>query len=132
MQKFKVGDRVKLTDNDYYHAEFGSLGTIIRDDGDEAPLIKWDNKGEWYCNEDRLEIHCEPSESDSIVHSPTHYTQGEIETIDYIKDTLTPEEFKGYIKGNVIKYISRELLKGKEVDLQKAEWYLHYLNTGEK
>ena len=66
------------------------------------------------------------------VSSPSHYTEGEIETIDFIRDKLSQEEFKGYIKGNVIKYITREAHKGKYEDLQKAEWYLHYYNTGEK
>lgn len=70
--------------------------------------------------------------SNDTVKSPSHYTQGEIETIDFIQDKLTREEFKGYIKGNVIKYVTREALKGKTEDLQKAEWYLHFYNTGEK
>ena len=38
------------------------------------------------------------------VHKPTHYMQGHIETIDKIKLLLTPEEYVGYLKGNVIKY----------------------------
>jgi len=66
------------------------------------------------------------------VRSPKHYTQGLIETIDFIEDKLTREEFVGYIKGNVLKYISRANHKNGEEDLQKAEWYLHFLNTGEK
>lgn len=56
------------------------------------------------------------------VNSPTHYTHGGIETIDYI-------ESKGlnYHLGNVVKYVSRcghksgtDPLK----DLKKARWYL--------
>ena len=34
----------------------------------------------------------------SIINKPYHYTQGNIETIDKIEDTLTPEEFRGYVK----------------------------------
>ena len=55
---------------------------------------------------------------------PSHYTQGDIETIDYIRDKLTEEEFVGYCKGNILKYISRELHKNGTEDLRKAQVYL--------
>ena len=58
------------------------------------------------------------------VHQPAHYTQGAIETIDYIRDTLTVEEFIGYCTGNAMKYLSRWRLKGGVEDLQKAHVYL--------
>lgn len=60
---------------------------------------------------------------DAVQH-PMHYNSGRIEVIDIIKDQLTPEEFRGYIKGNVIKYITRERLKNGVEDLRKAEKYL--------
>ena len=60
------------------------------------------------------------------VNSPSHYNQGSIETIDMIKGSMSTEEFKGFLKGNVIKYVSRAEFKGKETeDLQKARWYLN-------
>lgn len=62
----------------------------------------------------------------SNVHSPSHYTHGEIETIDYIRDKLTKEEFIGYCVGNVIKYTSRYRLKGGKEDLEKANVYLKW------
>ena len=61
------------------------------------------------------------------VNSPEHYRQGDIECIDAIQAALTPEEFRGYIKGNVLKYIWRERLKGGAESLQKAQWYLRRL-----
>ena len=61
------------------------------------------------------------------VNSPDHYTQGGIETIDIIKAKLTPEEFAGYCKGNVIKYVTRANLKGGLEDLKKAAVYLDWL-----
>lgn len=61
------------------------------------------------------------------VNSPDHYTQGGIETIDIIKAKLTPEEFAGYCKGNVIKYVTRANLKGSLEDLKKAAVYLDWL-----
>lgn len=61
------------------------------------------------------------------VNSPKHYTTGGIECIDYIQDKLTEEEFRGYIKGNVLKYITRERHKNGNEDLKKAKWYLDRL-----
>ena len=60
------------------------------------------------------------------VNSPSHYTYGDIETIDYIRDKLTDHEFVGYCIGNVIKYISRHRHKGGKEDLQKALVYLKW------
>ena len=34
-----------------------------------------------------------------------HYRHGEIECIDAIQAALTPEEFRGFCKGNVLKYV---------------------------
>jgi len=62
------------------------------------------------------------------VSSPKHYTQGGIETIDFMKAKLSAEEFAGFCLGNVIKYCTRAKHKGRFVeDLQKARWYLDCL-----
>ena len=58
------------------------------------------------------------------VNHPAHYKQGDIECIDAIEAALTPEEFRGYCKGNAMKYIWRERHKGQNESLQKAVWYL--------
>ena len=58
------------------------------------------------------------------VNQPEHYRQGEIECIDAIEAALTPEEFAGYCKGNLIKYAWRERHKGGKESLMKAQWYL--------
>lgn len=61
-----------------------------------------------------------------MVSSPPHYRQGGIECIDAIEAALTPEEFRGYCKGNALKYCWRLGLKGDRVeDAQKAVWYLN-------
>lgn len=64
--------------------------------------------------------------SDKI--NPAHYKNKSIETIDCIQSQLSSEEFKGYCKGNALKYISRSGLKyenTEEDDLMKAQWYLN-------
>jgi len=58
------------------------------------------------------------------VDHPSHYTFGEIEVIDYIKDKLTTDQLIGYFIGNVLKYTSRWEHKGGVEDLKKAQVYL--------
>ena len=65
------------------------------------------------------------------VNNPSHYTQGGIECIAAIKSALTPEEYRGYCKGNIIKYIWRERSKGGHVSIAKAEWYIKRLIENE-
>jgi len=59
------------------------------------------------------------------VNSPPHYNQNHkgIECIEAIEAALTPEEFKGYVKGNIIKYTWRERYKNKDEDIRKMHWY---------
>ena len=61
------------------------------------------------------------------VNHPSHYTDGGIECIEAIEAQLTPEEYRGYLKGNVAKYVWREQHKGGIESLEKAEWYLKRL-----
>lgn len=65
--------------------------------------------------------------SKDMVNHPSHYTQGKIEVIKIMEDQLTAEEYRGYIKGQVIKYITREKYKNGLEDLEKADWYLRHL-----
>lgn len=63
----------------------------------------------------------------NLILNSKHYS-GKIETIDYMKDKLTDEQFEGYLMGNVIKYLSRYNKKDKEYeDLNKAFTYLLWL-----
>ena len=62
------------------------------------------------------------------VNSPAHYLKGKKQTIDVIKDCMTDDEYHGYLKGNVLKYVSRYKFKGEPLeDLKKAQWYLNRL-----
>lgn len=56
------------------------------------------------------------------VNRPSHYTDGNIEVIDFIEDKRL-----GFHLGNSVKYIARAGKKDpkKEIqDLEKASWYL--------
>lgn len=61
------------------------------------------------------------------VNHPSHYTTGKFETIDYIEDKLTSEQFEGFCIGNSLKYLSRYRLKGGIEDIKKARWYMSKL-----
>jgi hypothetical protein len=64
--------------------------------------------------------------TDNVNH-PVHYGNGSIECIDYLEDFLTKEEFIGYLRGNIGKYMHRWRYKNGLEDLRKAEWYLNKL-----
>jgi hypothetical protein len=73
----------------------------------------------------------EEQEEDKVLHkidnvnNPEHYNTGNIECIEAIAESMSNEQFRGYLKGNCMKYLWRYDYKGKQVeDLQKAQWYL--------
>lgn len=50
------------------------------------------------------------------------------ECIKVLKAWMTPDEYKGFLRGNVIKYICRVGKKDEIVqELKKAKWYLEKL-----
>ena len=64
--------------------------------------------------------------------NPSHYTNGSIECIDAMQSAMTSNEFKGYLRGCIIKYLWRLGLKDPgnipvTQDLEKAKWYLDKL-----
>ncbi len=65
---------------------------------------------------------------------PLYYHVGSIEAIDYIKAKLTKEQFKGFLRGNIIKYMSRagyksngDPIKYESEDYIKAKYYMDLL-----
>jgi len=73
---------------------------------------------------------CWESKEVDMVEQPPHYNYGNIECIEAIKESMTPEAYRGYLKGNCMKYLWRYERKGKQLqDLHKAQWYLNRLTT---
>jgi len=56
-----------------------------------------------------------------------HYRSKTIQPWDAMQSWMTPEQFKGFLWGNVIKYISRWQDKGGVEDLLKARHYMDKL-----
>lgn len=53
-----------------------------------------------------------------------------MEAIEVMRNVLTPEEFRGFLLGNVYKYLIRHPHKGNPVgDLQKAIDYIRALEV---
>ena len=93
-----------------------------RDKNAKAGTIKMKNE--------RVKVN-DTKQSDPVNH-PSHYNQGGIETLDIIKMSLTKEEYKGYLKGNVLKYRERAQFKGNaEQDYAKAKFYFEELEEQE-
>jgi len=68
-----------------------------------------------------------------LVDSPSHYNIGGVECIDAIEACLSTEAFKGFLKGNILKYIWRYEYKSKPAeDIAKADWYLQRLKKAVK
>lgn len=62
------------------------------------------------------------------INKPSHYNQGTIEAIDYMRDNMSYEAFLGYLEGCTKKYLHRWRYKQTPVqDLKKAQWYLNRL-----
>ena len=89
----------------------------------------------WLCKHHHKERHLEIDKENKdkpkpdMVNHPAHYTSGGIETIQYIKAKLSPEEYVGYLRGNIVKYTSRIGLKDDSVqEAAKIEWYAKELH----
>lgn len=67
---------------------------------------------------------------DDAVRSPKHYKLPglNIESVDVLRSVLTPEEFKGFCRGNALKYLIRAGRKDSELqDIKKAGVYIEWL-----
>ena len=137
--KFKVGDKVKVVKQQYrleeHEAPIGSVGKIIKTDGynESNYLVESDafkfglgiNENTWWFEEGNLEL--VSNEDQDVVNNPNHYTSSSIECIDAMQASLPPEQFKGFLRGNVQKYCWRCDKKNGLEDLKKARWYLDKL-----
>lgn len=62
-----------------------------------------------------------------MINSPNHYNQFSREVINTMKGMSSDEEFKGFLKLNAVKYLSRYQSKNGAEDLDKAIWYIEKL-----
>ena len=90
-----------------------------------------DFEAKW--NHDMLKAHLNEKLVSDNVNAPDHYKlRGlDIEAIDVIRGALDEDEFRGFCKGNVLKYTIREAHKNGDEDLKKAKKYLEFLEEDE-
>lgn len=103
----------------------GATITIAYDDT-AKPLCAGYNSGIISIDGDASNI----IEHHESVNHPDHYNRSGIETIKIIEMLLTEEEYRGFLKGNILKYRERAPYKGNaEQDYAKAKWYFDELMT---
>ena len=129
MAKFKIGDEVIMNDNadkKYRYTCKGFRGIVTEINNKTVVLDDI-----WVVDIDDCDLYGEPKSEtkkvDDSVNHPSHYTDGKIECIDAIESSMSKEAFKGYCKGNIIKYLWRYEHKGGVESLKKAMWYIDKL-----
>ena len=65
--------------------------------------------------------------TDSYQVAGEHYTSKSVQPWQAMESWMSEEQFKGFLRGNVIKYVARYDEKGGKTDLQKAKHYLDKL-----
>ena len=66
---------------------------------------------------------------ETIDPKSSYYGAGGVEVIEVMKAKLTPEQFEGYLLGNIIKYSTRANFKGSfDRDIEKVQVYSKQLS----
>lgn len=139
--RFKVGDKVRvrtdLVANEYYGSrnfvrdmeQFKGKEFTIEKVFDYTQAYHLSGGIYWNWTDGMLE----PVEEKEMVDHPSHYNQFKRETIEEMRLLFGDEAVKGFCKCNAYKYQRRAKFKeNEEEDLNKAEWYLDYLEKMEK
>ena len=58
---------------------------------------------------------------------PVYYRRNGMEVISILKAYLSEEEFRGFLLGNILKYLFRFESKNGKIDILKAHTYLKWL-----
>ena len=106
--------------------EYGDID-IFKEDYPDIPIIKYKAKSPGTKMQEGVSKLARAMKQNDPVNNPSHYTQGELEVIDILQDKLTPQEFEGFLKGNILKYTFREGIKNGTEDMKKGAWYMSRL-----
>ena len=102
-------------------AEVEALLAEIKRDGLASITREWQSSVTPSEDQKRKEPRMDPV-------NPSHYKKGDIECIDAIKAALTPDEWRGFLKGTSIAYLWRLGHKDPiEQDARKTLWYVSWL-----
>jgi len=95
-----------------------SLDYLTNEDLFDKPVLSFEEFSEQYLD---------GTATQDIVNHPNHYNSYSREVIDTMQGSMTPDEFKGYLKGNIMKCVTRYQFKNGVEDLKKAKWYIEKL-----
>ena len=90
--------------------------------------ISYSEAVKWY--EDSLTSDNDDEGNDPV--RPNHYAQNKADVIEALYQVLPFDEFRGFMKGNIIKYTVRYNLKNGAEDLAKANEYIKRLDQYEE
>ena len=132
---FSIGDRVRLITNEYeetWKLPKGSIGTIVSIKEDlNVFTVRFDD---WYEGHDgdmgdenaSFYKYCSAVDLELIKSEPNSHYDTRIQPIETMQANMTPEEFQGYCKGNIIKYACR--CGRKDEPLKEALKIVDYAN----
>lgn len=121
---YKVGQKFELLEDvGFLGLKKGTIVKLYNDDGTTAPAFTSECRlNRFFLNLGRIK----PITNQEKADCPLHYNNI-IQPWEYMQSCMSPEEFRGYLRGNVIKYISRYTKKDGIKDLNKAKHYLEEL-----
>ena len=79
-----------------------------QEDKIKETVKQWETN--FLCQTFSQDFTCDMDNSDNV-NNPSHYQSNKMECIDAIEAQLTPEEFRGFLKGNIAKYLWRATKK---------------------
>ena len=143
--KFKKGDKVIYKvpnqERDYFGVseKAGVVEEIVDDNpfiivnfgegfiGHNCNLIEIPNTC-WHCRDFLLKLISREEDASQPKHYDKHYNELEIQPIEVMQALLTPAEFLGFLKGNIIKYSYRcgkkDDPKSERAKFERyTEWY---------
>jgi hypothetical protein len=86
----------------------------------------WGKEWEDYVSKSEKEDSLSATTANEEKKTPKHY-DNTIQPIEYMYEIMNDDEYMGFCRGNVLKYISRYPEKGGVLDLEKAKYYLEEL-----
>lgn len=106
---------------------FGLTIQSAWEDASRHPMVLKPEPVEPVSMPDDHDTHVAAHVTDMVNHPPHYQSEKGVECIVAIEAAMTIEEFRGYLRGNCLKYLWRAEKKGREEDLKKAAWYLNKL-----
>ena len=112
------------SDNEQGWLEKGEIVELKNDDESEVPAFYYPNKEKRekkkYLADDWRFIPLKNLAPYTVVNNNTHYDTLH-QPIETMQANMTPEAFRGYLRGNIIKYTCRMGRKDGEAELKEAK-----------